>query len=451
MGHVDHGKTTLLDALRNTAVAAGEAGGITQHIGAFSVPLKLLQPGTKSDATITFLDTPGHAAFTAMRARGASVTDIVVLVVAADDGVMPQTKEVLELVKSEGDKVGLVVAINKVDKPEIDLKRVKNELLQEGVHLEEDGGDVQSVQVSGLARLGLDNLVETLSTLAELRDLRARTGGKAEGYVLESNVDRGIGRVATVLVTRGTLKVGSVVVAGNTSCKVRRMTDHTGKTIKSAGPGTPVVITGWKEIPSAGDELLEAPGGEREAAKVVANRIALADRQKLLADTEVINVKRQEDRAKLEAEQEAEKAVRQSGGNVTEARLAASKRAAADARENTFKELRIVIKGDVSGTVEAVEGALSGIGNKEAGVRVVHTGVGEVTDSDVAMAEASGGELVGQDVADSSHGNRFQRALLQEHQDFRDAKARGPAPRVGHLPSYRDGAEEDRRALAAHD
>ena len=391
MGHVDHGKTTLLDALRNTAVAAGEAGGITQHIGAFSVPLKLIQPSSNSDATITFLDTPGHAAFTAMRARGASVTDIVVCVVAADDGVMPQTKEVLNLVKSEGDGVGLVVAINKVDKPAVDLSRVKGELQGEGIHLEEDGGDVQSVKVSGLARIGLDDLVETLSTLAELRDLRARTDGKAEGYVLESNIDRGIGRVATVLVTRGMLKVGSVVVAGTSQCKVRRMTDHTGKTIKLAGPGTPVVITGWKEIPHAGDELLEAVNGEKEASKAIANRIAMIDRQKLLADTEIINVKRREERAKLEAEQEAEAAVKKAGGNVFEARIAATKRAAAHAREHEFKELRLVIKGDVSGTVEAVEGALSGIGNKEAGVKIVHTGVGEVTDSDVAMAEAAEG------------------------------------------------------------
>lgn len=394
MGHVDHGKTTLLDALRNTAVAAGEAGGITQHIGAFSVPLKSLLPANAppTDATITFLDTPGHAAFTGMRARGASVTDIVVLVVAADDGVMPQTKEVLELVKAEGDDVGLVVAINKIDKPGVDLEKVKSELGAEGIYLEEDEGDVQSVRVSGLNRIGLDNLVETLSTLAELRDLRGRTTGKAEGWVLESNIDKGAGRVATVLVTRGTLKVGTVVVAGTTHCKVRRMTDHTGKTIKSAGPGTPVVVSGWKEIPQAGDEMLEAPNGEGEARKVVVNRLAQAERKKLLKDTEVINAKRQEDRERLEAEHAEETAVRASGGNVFEAKLKASRVAAAEARRNEYKELRLVVKGDVSGTVEAVEGALSGIGNKEAGVKIIHTGVGEVTDSDVALAEASDGE-----------------------------------------------------------
>lgn len=208
MGHVDHGKTTLLDALRHTSVAASEAGGITQHIGAFSVPLESILPSYTSSSvaapTITFLDTPGHAAFTGMRARGASVTDLVVLVVAADDGVMPQTKEVIELVKAEGEGVGLVVAINKCDKPGVDFvslsacwtdiqARVKSELGTEGILLEEDGGEIPSVRVSGLAKTGLDDLVETLSTLAEIRDLRARQNGQAEGFVLESKVDKGRG------------------------------------------------------------------------------------------------------------------------------------------------------------------------------------------------------------------------------------------------------------------
>lgn len=188
MGHVDHGKTTLLDALRHTSVAKGEAGGITQHIGAFSVPLS-----TGTAGTITFLDTPGHAAFTAMRARGAHVTDIVVLVVAADDGVMPQTREVIELVKAEGDHIGLVVAINKCDKPGVDVQRVKNALMSEGVYLEEDGGDVPCVQVSGLKGIGLEELVETLATVAEVRDLRASRESKAEGFVLESRVEKGRG------------------------------------------------------------------------------------------------------------------------------------------------------------------------------------------------------------------------------------------------------------------
>ncbi|WVW79952.1 translation initiation factor IF-2 [Kwoniella bestiolae CBS 10118] len=391
MGHVDHGKTTLLDSLRHTSVAAGEAGGITQHIGAFSVPLSSLLPSgsvanSSSPTTITFLDTPGHAAFTAMRARGASVTDIVVLVVAADDGVMPQTREVLELVKSEGDKVGLVVAINKCDKPGVDFEKVKSALGAEGIHLEEDGGDTPSVKVSGLAKIGLDDLVETLSTLAEIRDLRARREGKAEGYVLESRVDRGRGNVATVLVTRGILRTGSSIVAGQTWCRVRQMQDDKGKPLKEALPGTPVSITGWKELPSAGDELLEALKGEDEAKKAINNRKRDEERKRLMADVEQINIKRKEERMRLEAEAAALEAL-ELGESPTEQMEMK--------REEEKKFLRLVIKADVSGTVEAVVGSLEHIGNKEAGVKVVHTGVGEVVESDVSLAEASDATIIG--------------------------------------------------------
>ncbi|WVQ62787.1 translation initiation factor IF-2 [Kwoniella botswanensis] len=393
MGHVDHGKTTLLDSLRHTSVAAGEAGGITQHIGAFSVPLSFLLPSSgtitnsSSPSTITFLDTPGHAAFTAMRARGASVTDIVVLVVAADDGVMPQTKEVLELVKSEGDKVGLVVAINKCDKPGVDFDKVKSALGAEGIHLEEDGGDVPSVKVSGLAKIGLDDLVETLSTLAEIRDLRARKEGKAEGYVLESRVDRGRGNVATVLVTRGILKTGSSIVAGQTWCRVRQMQDDKGKPIKEALPGTPVSITGWKELPSAGDELLEAMKGEDEAKKAINNRKRDEERKRLMEDVEQINIKRKEERMRLEAEAAALEALESGETPADQDQV--------KVKEEEKKFLRLVIKADVSGTVEAVVGSLEHIGNKEAGVKVVHTGVGEVSESDITLAEASDATIIG--------------------------------------------------------
>ncbi|WRT65515.1 translation initiation factor IF-2 [Kwoniella shivajii] len=395
MGHVDHGKTTLLDSLRHTSVAAGEAGGITQHIGAFSVPLSSLLPSgsavnSSSPTTITFLDTPGHAAFTAMRARGASVTDIVVLVVAADDGVMPQTREVLELVKSEGDKVGLVIAINKCDKPGVDFDRVKSALGAEGIHLEEDGGDVPSVRVSGLAKLGLDGLVETLSTLAEIRDLRARKEGKAEGYVLESRVDRGRGNVATVLVTKGILRTGSSIVAGQTWCRVRQMQDDKGKAIKEALPGTPVSITGWKDLPSAGDELLEAVKGEDEAKKAISNRKRDEERKRMMEDVEQINAKRKEERLRLEAEAAAAEAI-ESGETPVEEEKPKEER----------KMLRLVIKADVSGTVEAVVGSLEHIGNKEAGVKIVHTGVGEVSESDVALAEASDATIIGFSVSAS--------------------------------------------------
>ncbi|BEI82798.1 hypothetical protein CcaverHIS002_0306660 [Cutaneotrichosporon cavernicola] len=393
MGHVDHGKTTLLDALRHTSVAAGEAGGITQHIGAFSVPLSSLQKDADSDSTITFLDTPGHAAFTGMRARGASVTDLVVLVVAADDGVMPQTKEVINLVQKEGDNVGLVVAINKCDKPQIDVAKVKAGLGAEGIILEEDGGDVPSVRVSGLARLGLDDLVETLATLAEVRDLRAREDGKAEGWVLESNVDKGLGTVATVLVTRGTLRDGAPIVAGNTWARVRTMTDSAGNPVGEAGPGTPVSVTGWRDVPIAGDQLLEAPS-EAKAKSCIDNRLRDQQRKQLAEDAEVINIRRQEDRLRLEAERVEVKAAKEAGVSVQQA-LHNARRAAAEAADSGRKELRLIIKADVSGTVEAVVGSLSAIGNKEAGVKIVHTGVGNVTESDVMLGDAADGTVIG--------------------------------------------------------
>lgn len=400
MGHVDHGKTTLLDALRHTTVAAGEAGGITQHIGAFSVPISSLIPGhdpksTTSASTITFLDTPGHAAFTGMRARGAHVTDIIVLVVAADDGVMPQTKEVINLAKAEQHHVGLVVAINKVDKPGIDLTKLKSALGSEEIFLEEDGGDVPAVHVSGLKKIGLDDLVETLSTVAEVRDLRAPTTGKAEGVVLESKVEKGRGNVATVLVTRGTLKTGHSIVAGQTWCKVRQMTNDKGVAVKEALPGSPVTVIGWRELPKAGDELLEAVNGEDEAKKAIANRIRDAERKALLQDVEQINEKRRIERERLEQEAAEAEALEKEGTDHQTAIATAEKHYEAAHRPPDFKELRLIIRADVSGTVEAVVGALEDIGNKEAGVKIIHTGVGDVTDSDVAMAEAAEGMIIG--------------------------------------------------------
>ncbi|EIW69086.1 hypothetical protein TREMEDRAFT_12302, partial [Tremella mesenterica DSM 1558] len=386
MGHVDHGKTTLLDALRHTAVAAGEAGGITQHIGAFSVPLSSLSPSASPNSTITFLDTPGHAAFTAMRARGASVTDIVVLVVAADDGVMPQTKEVINLVKNSD--VGLVVAINKCDKPGVDIERVKRDLGAEGLLLEEDGGDVQSVKVSGLTKSGLDELVETISTLAELRDLRARQDGKAEGYVLESRVDKGRGNIATVLVTRGTLNVGASIVSGTTWCRVRQMLDSRGQETHSVPPGTPIAVTGWKELPLAGDEMLEAPNGEDEAKRVVENRERDIEMKKLMTDLETLNIKRRGDRETLLAEREEKQAAHKEKRAVRHVNVGHE-----EGEER--RELRLVIKADVSGTVEAVVGSLEAIGNKEAGVKVVHTGVGDITESDIDFASASDATIIG--------------------------------------------------------
>lgn len=386
MGHVDHGKTTLLDTLRSASVAAGEAGGITQHIGAFSVPIQ--SSSATGPRTVTFLDTPGHAAFSAMRARGAGVTDIVVLVVAADDGVMPQTKEVIELTRrgpkeSEGG-VQLVVAINKCDKPGVDKDKVKKALLAEGVQLEEFGGDVPAVEVSGLTGAGLDTLTETLSTLAEMAELRAEVDIRAHGRVLESRVDKGRGPVATVLIQRGSLKAGSALVAGTSWARVRQMTDDKGRSLKVAKPGDAVTVAGWKEVPSAGDEVLQAEH-EDAAKRAVANRKRVQENRALAEDVERINEKRRADKILEDQERSAEES---GDASVIEG-------AQAESTEPEVKELRLVIKGDVSGSTEAVAGALCGIGNKVAKVKIVSQSVGEVTESDITLAKAVDGMIVG--------------------------------------------------------
>ncbi|KAI8350151.1 translation initiation factor IF-2 [Blakeslea trispora] len=397
MGHVDHGKTTLLDTLRKTSVAAGEAGGITQHIGAFSVEL----PSSK---TITFLDTPGHAAFSAMRQRGAQVTDIVVLVVAADDGVMPQTQEAIR--HAQAANVPIVVAINKCDKPGVDPSRVKQELTRYNVHLEEIGGDVPCVEVSGLTGKNLDQLEETIITLSEILELKAERNNGAEGVVIESQIEKGRGNVATVLVQRGTLTPGSVIVAGRTWCKVRSMTDHQGKAVKAATPGMPVKVIGWKDVPSAGDEMLTAKD-EGLAKTVVDNRVARHQREQQLRDLEVINDKRRIQREQLEQERMAEKAYKkemymyQRGlidtlPDSLNKRLYALQEQKEDEKpEDNMLELRAVVKGDVSGTVEAVVDCLSGLQNKQIRVKVVHSSVGNITEGDVQLAAACEGQVIG--------------------------------------------------------
>ncbi|EPQ58384.1 initiation factor 2, partial [Gloeophyllum trabeum ATCC 11539] len=366
MGHVDHGKTTLLDTLRSSSVAKSEAGGITQHIGAFSVPVG-------PDRTVTFLDTPGHAAFSAMRARGAMVTDIIVLVVAADDGVMPQTREVIELIKKERDSVGVVVAVNKVDKPQANFERTCNALAAEGLQLETVGGDIPVVQVSGLTGKGLPDLVETISTVAELQDLRAEVDGKVHGYILESKIHKGLGPVATVLVSRGTLTGGTHLISGRSHAKVRVLQSTSGSSVKSASPGTAVVVSGWKELPNAGDDVLS--GSEDDVKKAVANRIRKAEIESSLVDLEVINEHRRHERE--------ERGLEEQGLDPT-----------VQNDKQGPKELRLVIKADVSGSVEAVVGAISGIGNDKAAVKVVCTGVGDVTESDVMRAKAVEGMVV---------------------------------------------------------
>ncbi|EJF66017.1 initiation factor 2 [Dichomitus squalens LYAD-421 SS1] len=371
MGHVDHGKTTLLDTLRSTSVAKGEAGGITQHIGAFSVPVPASGSSSGSTRTITFLDTPGHAAFSAMRARGASVTDIVVLVVAADDGIMPQTREVLDLVKNS--KVGLVVAINKVDKPGADITKVEHALLAEGVQLETFGGDIPSVPVSGLTGQGLDQLVETISALAEMQDLRAEREGMIQGYVLESKVTKGLGPTGTVLVLRGNLKPGQHLICGTTSAKVRLLSDSNGKPVKVAYPGMAVTVSGWKELPNAGDEVLT--GSESDIKKALTNRARKAEMEAALVDLEAINEHRRTEREKREAEEDTDKPKTAS-------------------EPQGPKELRLVIKGDVSGSVEAVVNALEVIGNDVARTKIIATGVGDVTESDIMRAKAAEGMVI---------------------------------------------------------
>ncbi|RDX56577.1 initiation factor 2 [Polyporus arcularius HHB13444] len=378
MGHVDHGKTTLLDTLRSTSVAKGEAGGITQHIGAFSVPVPASGNMSDPTRTITFLDTPGHAAFSAMRARGASVTDIVVLVVAADDGIMPQTREVLNLVKNS--KVGLVVAINKVDKPGVDITKVEHALLAEGVQLETFGGDIPAVPVSGLTGQGLDQLVETISALAEMQDLRAEREGVLQGYVLESKVTKGLGPTGTVLVLRGDLKPGQHLICGTTSAKVRVLTDSSGKPVKAAYPGMAVTVSGWKELPNAGDEVLT--GSEADIKKAIANRLRKAEMESTLVDLEAINEHRRTERENREAEQ------------VTKGDPSARGEEAAQKQPEGPKELRLVIKGDVSGSVEAISNALEIIGNDVARVKIVSTGVGDVNESDIQRAKAINGTVI---------------------------------------------------------
>ena len=350
MGHVDHGKTSLLDALRQTNVASGEAGGITQHIGAYQIDLE-------SGARITFIDTPGHEAFSAMRARGAGVTDIVVLVVAADDGVMPQTVEAINHAKAAD--VPIVVAINKIDKPAADPNKVRNELLQHGIVVEEMGGEVQSVEVSATKKLHLDKLIEVILLQSELLDLTANPDRAAEGVVIEAALDRGRGPVATVLVQRGTLSVGDIVVAGSYWARVRALVDDHGGKISQAGPAVPVEILGLNGVPSAGDDVVVIDS-ERRAREVTEYR-----QQRL-----------------------------------NEVRAAAGARGTleqmfADVAAGKSATLPIVIKADVQGSVEAIASSLEKLGTEEVAVQLLHDGVGGINESDVTLAQASKALIIG--------------------------------------------------------
>ena len=348
MGHVDHGKTSLLDAIRNTRVTAGEAGGITQHIGAYRVKI--------NGKEITFLDTPGHEAFTAMRARGAQATDIAILVVAADDGIMPQTVEAINHAKAAG--VQIIVAINKMDKPTANPDNIKTALTQYELIPEEWGGDVMCVPVSALKREGIDDLLESILLIAEMQEYKANPNRRAKGIVIESKLDRGRGPVATVLIQNGTLRAGDIVIAGTSVGRVRAMTDHTGRTVKAAPPSMPVEITGLADVPQAGDEV-NAVVDERMARELAEQR-------------------------KSQAKEEEFKANARTNLNDLFAQI-----------QEGVKELNVIIKADVAGSAEAVKQSLEKLTNEEVRVRVIHAAAGGITEGDVMFAAASNAIIVG--------------------------------------------------------
>jgi len=352
MGHVDHGKTSVLDALRHTDVVSKEAGGITQHIGAYQVTLD-------DGSQITFIDTPGHAAFTEMRARGANVTDVVILVVAADDGVMPQTVEAIQHAKAAA--VPIVVAINKIDLPDAKPERVRQELLQHGLVVEEMGGDILSIEVSAKTHVGLDRLAEAVLLQSEILELRANPDRTAEGVIVEAKLERGRGPVATVLVRRGTLKVGDIAVAGLEWGRVRALINDRGQTVQEAGPAMPVEVLGLNGTPLAGDEVA-----------VVQNESRARE----------ITEFRQRKKREMQVKATARGSLEQMFKNI---------------QEGVAKELPIVIKGDVQGSIEAISGALEKLAedSKEVKVRVLHAGVGAINESDVTLAAASKALIIG--------------------------------------------------------
>ncbi|KAK3689799.1 hypothetical protein B0T22DRAFT_179185 [Podospora appendiculata] len=386
MGHVDHGKTTLLDYLRKSSIVAGEHGGITQHIGAFSVKLS-------TGKQITFLDTPGHAAFLSMRQRGASVTDIVILVVAADDSVKPQTLEALKHARAA--KVPIIVAISKADKDDANVDRVKSDLAAQGVEIEDYGGDVQVVPVSGKTGLGMSDLEENILLLAEMLDIRAETDGMAEGWVLESSI-KPIGRVATILVKRGTLRQGDFIVAGRVWTKVRSLRDESGAEIAEAPPGTAVEVLGWKDPPDAGDQVLQAPT-EGKAKDAAHYRRELKEREDAITQMALQEHERREKEAKKAAAEAAEKKLtdrKRSDGNepAPDAEDAAAA-AAADEPAGT-KVVNFIVKGDVHGSVEAVCASIMEIGSNEVRPRILQSATGQITESDVELAATSGSHMV---------------------------------------------------------
>ncbi len=366
MGHVDHGKTSLLDRIRATNVTSTEAGGITQHIGAYHVEVD----GNK----ITFIDTPGHEAFTAMRARGAKITDIVILIVAADDGVMPQTIEAIQ--HAQAADVPIIVAINKIDKSNANIEKVINQLMEHNLVPEEFGGDTICVKVSAKTGEGIQDLLESILLQTEILELKANPDKNAKGFIVESKIDKGKGIVATVLVSEGTLRVGDSLVAGTNICKVRAMTDYRGKRIKEAGPSTPVEILGFNGVPDAGETVI-ALKNEKEAKELIEHRI-----NKLKEQTSV-----QHHKISLEDLQQ-------------------------QILEGELKELKVIIKTDVQGTADAIKSSLEKIKNDEVRVRIIATGVGGITEGDVLLAQASHAVIVGFNVRPDA---KARKLAEQEH------------------------------------
>ena len=357
MGHVDHGKTSLLDYIRNEKVADGEAGGITQHVGAYKVDT--------GESGITFIDTPGHEAFTQMRARGANVTDIVVLVVAADDGVMPQTIEAIN--HSKAANVPIVVAINKCDLPEANPSMIKAELTKYEVISEDLGGDTPVVEVSAIKGDGVDDLLETLALVAEIEELKANFNTNASGYIIESRMEVGRGNVATVIVTRGTLKQGDFLYAGQAYCRVKSMFDHNNKTVKSVEPGSPIDIIGWDESPTAGDQFVTVKNQKEAKAKADENKTKLKDHDNSSFSVE----SRVSDMMKL-------------------------------LQEGELNTINVILKADTNGSVEAIKDGINKLATEEVNIQVVHSAVGGIVLSDVDLASATESLIIGFNVRPDS-------------------------------------------------
>ncbi len=349
MGHVDHGKTSLLDALRKTDVVAGEAGGITQHIGAYQIEMK-------TGAKITFLDTPGHEAFTAMRARGAKATDIVVLVVAADDGIMPQTVEAINHAKAAG--VPIIVAINKIDKPAADPEKVKTALMNHELVVEDFGGDVMAIEVSALKAMGLEDLEEAILLQSEALNLKANPTRAASGVVIEAKVDKGRGTVATLLMQRGTLKVGDLLVAGSSYGRIRAINDDKGRALKDAPPSLPVEVLGLNEPPAAGDEF------------------AVVENEKIARDITEYRAQKEKNRLQVAGTKTLEQLFATSAGDAP-------------------KELAIIVKADMHGSMEAIAGSIAKFDGDEVKVKITHQAVGAINESDISLAQATGAMIVG--------------------------------------------------------